>query len=121
EATRDYVLRIDGDGATAPVLNIFGGKLTTYRRLSQKAVDMIAQRIGAKGEPWTRRGTLPGGDFPATGFEGLVAELRNDYPALDAAIVRRLARAYETRARVLLGDAKAVADLGEQFGADLYA
>ncbi|HHY48816.1 MAG TPA: glycerol-3-phosphate dehydrogenase, partial [Alphaproteobacteria bacterium] len=121
EATRDYVLKLEGDGAAAPVLNVFGGKLTTYRRLSQKAVDMIAQRIGARGEPWTGGGTLPGGDFPATGFEGLVAKLKESYPGLEAALVRRLARTYGTCARELLGDARTEADLGEHFGADLYA
>lgn len=121
EATRDYVLKVHGDGDSAPVLNVFGGKLTTYRRLAQKAVDMIGETIGAKGPRWTKTGTLPGGDFPADGFEALVTSLAKEYPALDATLVRRLARAYGTRARVLLGNVKATADLGEDFGAGLTA
>jgi glycerol-3-phosphate dehydrogenase len=121
EATRDYVLRRDGDAASGPLVNVFGGKLTTYRRLSEKVVDMIGEAIGVKGDRWTATGTLPGGDFPATGFADLVARLRQSYPGLDAALLRRLARAYGTRAEVLLGDAGDTAALGEAFGAGLYA
>jgi glycerol-3-phosphate dehydrogenase len=120
EATRDYVLKLDGAAGEAPLLNIFGGKLTTHRRLSEKAVDMIAGAIGPKGKPWTERGTLPGGDFPASGFHTLVEDLREVYPSLDNALLQRLARAYGTRARVVLGDAKAPEDLGTHFGAGLY-
>ena len=121
EATRDYVLKIDGENGAAPLLNVFGGKLTTYRRLAQKAVDMIGETIGAKGPQWTKTGTLPGGDFPPQGFEALVTSLARAYPGLDAGLIRRLARSYGTKTRVLLGDAKTAADLGEDFGAGLTA
>jgi glycerol-3-phosphate dehydrogenase len=121
EATRDYVLRLDGDLTTGPLINVFGGKLTTYRRLSQKVVDMIGAAIGEKGPRWTAKGTLPGGDFPARGFEALVSGLQRTYPALDPALLRRLARAYGTRAAVLLGDAREASGLGEHFGAGLHA
>jgi glycerol-3-phosphate dehydrogenase len=120
EATRDYVLRL-ADGAGAPVVNVFGGKLTTYRRLAQKVVDMIGEKIGRKGGQWTRSGALPGGDFPTTGYEALAAELVQDYPGLPTALLRRLARSYGTLTRTLLGEAKSVADLGQHFGSDLYA
>jgi glycerol-3-phosphate dehydrogenase len=120
EATRDYVLKLVGETGEAPLLNIFGGKLTTYRRLSEKAVDMIGEAIGAKGARWTRAGTLPGGDFPVNGFEALVDGLRQSYPALEPDLLRRLARAYGTRAYSMLGDVKTVSDLGEHFGAGLY-
>ena len=121
EATRDYVLKVDGGSGEAPLLNIFGGKLTTYRRLSEKAVDLIAGAIGSKGAHWTRNGTLPGGDFPPTGFEKLVEALRQGYPGLEPALLRRLARAYGTRATLVLGDAKEATDLGQMFGAGLHA
>ena len=120
EATRDYVLKL-GDDNGAPVLNVFGGKLTTFRRLSQKAVDMVAGAIGAKGAPWTQGSTLPGGDVPATGFERFVDGLVRDFPGLPATLLRRLARAYGTRARALLDGVSEVAHLGDHFGADLYA
>lgn len=121
EATRDYVLKVVGESGAAPLLNVFGGKLTTYRRLAEKAVDMIGETIGAKGPQWTETGTLPGGDFPPKGFEALVSELARAYPALDSALIRRLARSYGTKTRMLLGDAKTNADLGEAFGAGLTA
>jgi glycerol-3-phosphate dehydrogenase len=121
EATRDYVLKVVNGNAGAPVMNVFGGKLTTYRRLSQKAVDMIGEAIGAKGPRWTLKGTLPGGDFPAEGFEALVAQLGRDYPALDPKLTRRLGRAYGTKARELLGTARSESELGARFGADLFA
>jgi glycerol-3-phosphate dehydrogenase len=120
EATRDYVLKPDPN-AGAPIVNVFGGKLTTHRRLSERVVEMIGEEIGRKGVRWTHGGKLPGGDFPATGFEALVADLARAYPAFDRAQLKRLARAYGTRARAILGNAAAPADLGEDFGAGLTA
>ena len=120
EATRDYVLKRGGqDGA--PLVNVFGGKLTTYRRLSEKAVDMIGDAIGTRGPRWTQRGTLPGGDFPPTEFDALCERLRGGYPGLDKKLLKRLARSYGTRAFTLLGEARETADLGAGFGADLHA
>jgi glycerol-3-phosphate dehydrogenase len=121
EATRDYVLKVFGEAGEAPLLNIFGGKLTTYRRLAERAVDMIAGAIGSKGARWTQAGTLPGGDFPANGFDKLVDELHQAYPALEHSLLRRLARAYGTRTYVLLGEVKTPADLGQNLGAGLHA
>ena len=119
EATRDYVLKLDG-GINAPLINVFGGKLTTYRRLSEKTVDMIGEAIGRRGAPWTRKGTLPGGDFPPTGFEMLCSRLRDAYPALDAGLIRRLARSYGTNTFSMLGEVKDSGGLGQHFGAGLY-
>lgn len=118
EATRDYVLKADTNGA--PLVNIFGGKITTYRRLSEHMMEKIAALIGARGKPWTAKATLPGGDFPATGFDAQVAKLKAAYAFLDLKLARRLVRLYGTRARVLLGLARSEADLGRRFGADLY-
>jgi glycerol-3-phosphate dehydrogenase len=120
EATRDYVLKAqDGDGA-APLVNAFGGKITTYRRLSESMLEKIEGFLGKRGKPWTADAPLPGGDFPATGFDAEVAKLKAAYPFLEARLARRLTRLYGTRARALLGPARSYADLGRNFGADLY-
>jgi glycerol-3-phosphate dehydrogenase len=120
EATRDYVLRLEGDESEAPLLNVFGGKLTTYRRLAESALEKIGSAIGEKGASWTAGATLPGGDFPPTGYEAEVSRLKTNYPFLSARHARRLVRLYGTRAWKLLGDAKEPAALGHLFGADLY-
>ncbi|MCB2100319.1 MAG: glycerol-3-phosphate dehydrogenase [Rhodobacterales bacterium] len=121
EATRDYVLKVDGgSGGVPPVLNIFGGKITTYRRLAEHALEDLAPFLPGLGAPWSGSDTLPGGDFPVDGVADLVAELGRDYPFLADRHVRRLVRTYGTRARFLLGDAASVDDLGPCFGADLY-
>ena len=119
EATRDYVLKVDGGITDGAVLNIFGGKITTYRRLAEHVLEKIEAVLGPKGKSWTKHGTMPGGDFPVTGFDSFVQSLASSYPFLDQRRVTRLARLYGTKARVLLGSAKALADLGPQFGPDL--
>lgn len=116
-ATRDYTLKVDANGA--PVLNIFGGKITTYRRLAESALEKIGAELGDIKGPWTAGVSLPGGDFPLDGFEIQVTELRNAYPFLTDFWVRRLVRAYGTEAASILGDAKTVEDLGQDFGATL--
>ncbi len=119
EATRDYVLKVDGEGEAPRLVNIFGGKITTYRRLAESVMEKVEQALGARGGRWTAGATLPGGDFPVTGFEGLVRELQAEHPGVGPALVRRLARAYGTRARRILGTARSDADLGRGFGAGL--
>lgn len=120
EATRDYVLKSDGRNGEAPVVNIFGGKITTYRRLAESMLEIIEKHLGRKGAPWTASAALPGGEFEATAFDAEVAKLKAAYPFLDMRLARRLTRLYGTRARMLLGLAKSEADLGRNFGADLY-
>ena len=119
-ATRDYTVKVD-TSVGAPVLNVFGGKITTYRRLAEAAMDKIAPVLGVTKGPWTAGVPLPGGDFPVGDVERLIAELRNLYPFLDPFWARRLIRAYGTEARQMLGEAKAATNLGEQFGATLTA
>ena len=120
-ATRDYVLKLDAPAGEAPLLNAFGGKVTTYRRLAEAALAMLAPSLPAasRGAGWTRREPLPGGDFKVDGFDALLTGLRARYPFLAPATLERLARAYGTRAEAVLGGAKAMADLGRIFGADL--
>ncbi|NEJ72002.1 glycerol-3-phosphate dehydrogenase [Rhizobium phaseoli] len=120
EATRDYVLKLDGEGSSAPLLNVFGGKLTTYRRLSEHALEKIGAAIGVKGAPWTAKSHLPGGDFPVQGYDAEVADLKRLYPFLADQHARRLVRRYGTRVKALLGEARGVDDLGRLFGGDLY-
>jgi glycerol-3-phosphate dehydrogenase len=120
EATRDYVLKLDtGSGNEPALVNIFGGKITTYRRLALSVMELVEKTIGAKGRPWTDKPPLPGGDFPTTGFPALVEDLRRAHPDLDGKLVMRLARAYGTRARLILDGINAPEDLGEDFGAGL--
>jgi glycerol-3-phosphate dehydrogenase len=119
EATRDYVLKLDRDGGI-PLLNVFGGKITTYRRLAEEALDMLSPLLGGLKSAWTRGAPLPGGDFPVDGEAGEVAALRASCPAIEASLARRLVRTYGTRAREVLRGVASKADLGEHFGAGLY-
>jgi glycerol-3-phosphate dehydrogenase len=118
EVTRDYQLDLDKRGA--PLLNVFGGKLTTYRKLSEEAVDLLAPLLGNQAAAWTATGRhLPGGG--EADIDGMIDDIRADRPWLDAAMAHRLARNYGTHTRDILGGATSLAGLGEHFGADLYA
>ena len=120
EATRDYVLVLDGREGEAPILSVFGGKITTYRRLAEAALDKLKDRLPAAARPsWTGGAPLPGGDFPHDGSDTLVAETLGAYPFLERDLAARLVRAYGTRVRRLLEGVRSRADLGEGFGADL--
>ena len=119
-ATRDYTLKID-QSAGAPVLNIFGGKITTYRRLAEAALDKIATVLPVPKGKWTAGVALPGGDFAPDGVDRLVRDLQQDYPFLTKFWARRLVRAYGTEARDILGTATQASDLGQDFGATLTA
>ena len=122
EATRDYVLKLDRPAGTAPLLQIFGGKITTYRRLAEAALHLLLPfmpKTTGRAAGWTGRENLPGGDFPIDGF---AAELRNAatrYPFLPAATLHRLLRAYGTDIHAVLHGASGMADLGPVLGADL--
>lgn len=119
EATRDYVLKVDEtDGA--PLLNVFGGKLTTYRRLSEHALEKIGEAIGEKGGSWTGKSHLPGGDFPVTGATKEERRLLSAYPFLTGRHAARLIRCYGTDARTILGEARTMENLGRHFGGTLY-
>lgn len=117
-ATRDYTLKVDKTGG-APLLNVFGGKITTYRRLAESALEKIGAELPGVIGPWTAGEPLPGGDFAVDGFEALVKDLRARFPFLSAFHARRLCRAYGTEAGQVLRQAKGAADLGRDFGATL--
>jgi len=119
-ATRDYVLKIN-EGAGAPMLNVFGGKITTYRKLAEHALAKISPHLGRDDAPWTAGVAMPGGDFGVSQVDQLIADLQRDYAFLDAFWAKRLIRAYGTDARLILGAAKSAEDLGQDFGATLRA
>jgi len=120
EATRDYVLKLETDGG-APLLNIFGGKLTTYRHLAEEVLEKIEGIIGEKKPKWTAASTLPGGDFAIGTFDALVKQLRKEYSFISHTQIKRMVRLYGTLTKELLGDAQTYSDLGEDFGANLSA
>ncbi|NJD35209.1 MAG: glycerol-3-phosphate dehydrogenase [Betaproteobacteria bacterium] len=117
--TRDYTLRLDVQGQ-APVLSVFGGKLTTYRRLAEQVVDRLAAALGERRRAWTERSTLPGGAMPAGGLgDFMQQEIVPRYPWLPQAQRDALARRHGSELPELLGDARGPADLGEDFGGGL--
>ncbi|BBD98207.1 glycerol-3-phosphate dehydrogenase [Sphingobium amiense] len=117
-ATRGYSFELDlNEAGGAPLLSVFGGKITTYRHLANEAVERLKPHVPAlSGGDWTATAPLPGGDFAMDGIDALKGGLARDYPFLDAASVDRIARAYGTRARRWLGEARSLADLGAHFG-----
>jgi len=117
-ATRDYTLKVDHVNG-APILNIFGGKITTYRKLAEDSMDKIVPFFPGTSGHWSAGVPLPGGDFAVDGVEALIARLQTGYDFLDAFWARRLIRAYGTDAWTVLGDAEQVSDLGQSFGATL--
>ena len=119
-ATRDYVLKVD-QSAGAPILNVFGGKITTYRKLAESALEKITPFFPDAGQAWTAGVALPGGDFPVSGVAALTDRLKARYPFLTARWAARLVKAYGTDAFDVLGDVQSAADLGQGFGADLTA
>jgi glycerol-3-phosphate dehydrogenase len=119
--TRDYVLALDAPDGAAALLNVFGGKITTFRRLAGAAVDKLAPYLPGRpaAASWSSSAPLPGGDFAVDGFEPLMIELAAAHRYLDTARMRRLVRAYGTRVALLLDGAKSSADLGRRFGSEL--
>jgi len=118
EATRDYVLKMMGSASQPPLLNTYGGKITTYRRLAEDAMKHIEARLGKRKPAWTASAALPGGDFPHKGFDIFTASLAKALPDLDARAVKRLAGSYGTDALLMFNESKA--DKGRHFGHGLY-
>ncbi|NJD32235.1 MAG: glycerol-3-phosphate dehydrogenase [Gammaproteobacteria bacterium] len=116
--TRDYVLDLDGQGP--PLLSIYGGKLTTYRKLAEDVLDELAPALGWPLRHWTAGAPLPGGDMPNADFAAFLARLRRTYGWAPEPLLRRYARAYGTRAERILGGARSPGDLGEEILPGLY-
>jgi glycerol-3-phosphate dehydrogenase len=118
--TRDYVFDLDAPAGMAPALSIFGGKLTTYRKLAEHALQKLAPYLDGNAPAWTADAPLPGGDFAVGGDEDLQAQIEAQYGWLPAAIAGRLASSYGTRAFAILDGAGSLEQLGQYFGAGLY-
>jgi glycerol-3-phosphate dehydrogenase len=116
--TRDYALALDTHGA--PLLSVFGGKITTYRKLAEQVVDQLAPLLGNTRPTWTAGAHLPGGQLPGGDFDAFVTHLQADKPWLPAALAQRLARAYGSRVHAVLGNAATLAGLGEEIQPGLY-
>jgi glycerol-3-phosphate dehydrogenase len=116
-ASRGYHFELDADGGAAPLLSVFGGKITTYRRLAEEAVERLARLMPAlSGQAWTATAPLPGGDFAVTGRAALARTLVARYPFLSEADAARIAATYGTLASQWLGEARSRGELGEDFG-----
>lgn len=123
--TRDYHLELDTREETLPLLSIFGGKITTYRRLAEEALDHLAPFFSYQSDPWTDYAPLPGGslpdaDDPADALKLFKRELQEKYPWLDTAVANRMADAYGSRVRFILEGKSSTADLGLDFSCGLY-
>jgi D-erythritol 1-phosphate dehydrogenase len=119
--TRDYVLKLDADAGAAPLLSIFGGKITTFRRLAEHALSELAPFFPGMKGAWTKSEPLPGGDMVKGDFGAFERDLRARYSALDPSLLGALARRHGTRSPRVLGNAKTVSDLGQHFGDTLFA
>ena len=126
DLTRDFALELDWQGA--PLLTVWGGKVTTFRTLAEEAVDQLAPSLGCARAGWTRTAVLPGGELPSVGRRGrgasaldqFLAELSRQYGWAPQAMLRRMALAYGSRVPIVLGPAHRLADLGEPIAEGLY-
>lgn len=117
--TRDYVLKLEQrDGAK--LLSVIGGKITTYRKLAEDALDVLKPALPAHSGSWTATAPLPGGDIESADFEAFERACDAQYDWLEGSIRHRLARTYGTKAHDILRDASNETDLGHHYGAGLY-
>ena len=119
--TRDYTLRVEGDTAAAPVLSVFGGKITTYRELAQQAMEKLKPWFPEMKANWTENSTLPGGELGGQSPEEYAQCLHRDRPEIPLKLLRTLACRHGSAAPEILQEAKSLNDLGEHFGHTLYA
>jgi glycerol-3-phosphate dehydrogenase len=115
------LLELDAPAGDAPLLSVYGGRITTHRALAERALGMLQPALGFERGAWTAGATLPGGDLPAGDFDRFLRALQDERPWLPAALARRYARAYGTRVERLLENAGRLEDLGEPLGEGLYA
>ena len=117
--TRDYVFELDSDGG-APLLSVYGGKITTYRRLAEHALEKLLPHFGIDAQAWTASVPLPGGDMPEADFQSFLWQASERWDWLPPEMLLRLARAYGTRLERVLAGAASLATLGKCFAGDLY-
>ncbi len=118
--TRDYVFDVDAPEGQAALLSIFGGKITTYRKLAEHAMEKLRPHLGFTQGEWTKSAVLPGGDMPGADFNAYLAARTKDLEWLPGPLLRRYLRAYGTRVDDLLSGARRLSDLGEDLGGGLY-
>jgi len=118
--TRDYIFELDAPDAQAPLLSVFGGKITTFRKLAEHALDRIAPFFPHMGKPWTAKAHLPGGDIANADFEQFLGDLAGEYPWMPASLLKHYGRLYGTRTRALVGAARSLDELGRCFGKDFF-
>ncbi|MGI9302794.1 MAG: glycerol-3-phosphate dehydrogenase, partial [Gammaproteobacteria bacterium] len=118
KVTRDYTLQLDDDGP--PIVSVFGGKITAYRKLSEQVVDMLKRPLHLAAPAWTAGATLPGGDIENADFDTFLGRCRKQYPWLDDVVLQGYARKYGTEIHTLLAGRGAVSELGENFGGGLF-
>jgi glycerol-3-phosphate dehydrogenase len=121
ELSRDYRLRVDAERGEAPLLSVFGGKITTYRRLAERALAQLAPFFPGMGAPWTRHAPLPGGEMGEATLDEYSGALSTRYPKLPPELIATLVARHGSRADRVLGDAATLSDLGTAFGGQLYA
>jgi glycerol-3-phosphate dehydrogenase len=117
--TRDYVFDLDETGG-APMLNVFGGKITTFRKLSEHALQRLAKFFPRMGDNWTRDAALPGGDIPDADYTRFTDTLRASYPWMPRRLINHYGHLYGARTARIIGDATSLAGLGRHFGGNLY-
>lgn len=118
--TRDYIFELDAPNGAAPLLSVFGGKITTFRKLAEHALEKLQPFFPAMKKGWTAKAKLPGGDLPDADFEQFLSDLHTEFRWLAPSLLKHYARSYGTRARKLLAGAAGEADLGRRFGLDFY-
>ena len=121
EITRDYVLQFDRAGGGAPILSIFGGKITTFRRLAEHVLEKLHSVLEFPGRPWTATAPLPGAASGDPDYVTFLKSMLTRYAALPAALVEGIVRRHGSTAIDLIGDAQNVNDMGRHFGAGLTA
>ncbi|WBY16303.1 glycerol-3-phosphate dehydrogenase [Erythrobacteraceae bacterium WH01K] len=119
--TRDYVFEVEGGGSEPPILSIFGGKITTYRKLAEHALERLEEAGLAVGGAWTRTARLPGGSIDPLAVDRFIADWQARAPWFPRAGIVRLVRAYGTRIAAILGDKSSLSECGELMGGNLYA
>lgn len=119
-ATRDYVLKLDDTSGAPPLLSIYGGKITTYRKLAESVLEKLAPYLPAMGPTWTADAPMPGGDFAPTEFDLEVQRLLASCPPLSNDLANRLIRTYGTRAAEMCKSVSSIEDMGLCFGSNLY-
>jgi len=117
--TRDYTLDVHDEQGQAPLLSVFGGKLTTYRKLAEHAMEKLSKYYPGIGAAWTKTSVLPGGDFTGS-REDYAVSLRRSYPFISEEMARHYARTYGSNSELFLKGKTSLEDLGELFGHHFY-